>query len=104
MCMHVSVQGDGIACPVCGCAIGWWCTWGCAHLHVCALVVVCKGGGAKVGVYMGVQWGCVHTWLFARGCCTLCVCVPMGVCGCAKGGGCKVVICECVNACKHGDM
>lgn len=48
-------------------------------MHVCALVVVCKGGGAKVGVYMGVQWGCVHTWLFARGCCTLCVCVCLWV-------------------------
>lgn len=65
--MHVSVQGDGIACPVRGCAIGWWCTWGCAHLHVCALVVVCKGGGAQVGVYMGVQGvGVAHAYECTR--------------------------------------
>ena len=47
---------------------------------------------------------CAHVVVCTRVLHSVCVCVPMGVCGCAKGGGSKVVICECVNECKHGDM
>ena len=74
----------------------------CAHVVVCRRVLhtwVCVCECAKGGLH---TWLCVHWGV--QGGMHECVCtwVSMGVCGCAKGGGCKVVICECVNGCKDG--
>ena len=61
-----------------------------AHVAVCAL------GCARVGMHecectWACNGGCVHTWLLARGCCTLvCLCAY----GCAKEGLHTV---RCVN-------